>query len=368
MDNPDRGDQFEQADRRWILGGKMEHGWIGPKTEVGLGLDLRADFIRNGLYRAQNRLRWQTVRTDRVLQVTLGPYLYHRRQWTDWLRSHAGLRLDAGFYDVESNLPINSGYESDALWSPKLGLVFGPWARTELYLNAGLGFHSNDGRGATTHLDPASGEPVRPVDPLVPTRGAEIGLRTTWIDGLQSSLTLWILDIDRELLFLGDAGTTEASRPSRRFGLEWANYYTFRPWLVCDLDVAWSHARFRDDDPAGNHIPGAPEWVIAEGLTIPEAGRFYGSLHLRYFGPRPLLEDNSVRSGSTALVSAEIGYRIRPNWSVALQAFNLLDRRDNDIDYYYVSRLPGEPPEGVPDVHFHPAEPLALRLVLTGRF
>ncbi|MGA4578270.1 TonB-dependent receptor [Limisphaera sp. VF-2] len=368
LDNPDRGDQFEQADRRWILGTKTEHARLWDATELAFGLDLRADFIRNGLHRTQNRLRWETIRADRVTQVALGPYLYHRQQWSEWLRSYAGLRLDAGFYEVDSNLPVNSGSESDALWSPKLGLVFGPWKRTEFYLNAGLGFHSNDGRGATTRLDPASGEPVSPVDPLVPTRGAEIGLRTTWIDGLHSTLSLWILDIDSELLFLGDAGTTEASRPSRRFGVEWANFFTLRPWLVCDLDVAWSHARFRDDDPAGDHIPGAPEWVIAAGLTVPEAGRFSGSLRLRYFGPRPLIEDNSVRSEATALVSAEIGYRFLPRWSVALQAFNLLDRRDNDIDYYYISRLPGEPLEGVADVHSHPAEPFALRLVLTGRF
>jgi len=367
LENPDRGDQFEQADRRWVMGGKAEQTWSWERTEAGLGVDLRADFIRNGLHRTQSRRRWDTVRTDRITQVGVGPYVYHRQEWLDWLRTYTGLRLDAGFYDVESDRPANSGSESDALWSPKLGLVFGPWARTEFYGNAGLGFHSNDGRGATARVDPSTGDAVRPVDPLVPTRGAEVGVRSTWIPGLQSSLTLWLLDIESELLFLGDAGTTEAGRPSRRWGVEWANYYTIFPWLVCDLDVSWSHARFRDDDPAGHHIPGAPEWVVAAGLTVPEAGRFFGSLRLRYFGPRPLIEDNSVRSDATALVSAEVGYRLSRTWSLSVQVFNLLDRRHNDIDYYYISRLPGEPAAGVPDVHFHPAEPLAIRVALTGR-
>jgi hypothetical protein len=91
-------------------------------------------------------------------------------------------------------------------------------------------------------------------------------------------------------------------------------------------------------------------------------------VRFRYFGPRPLTEDGSVRSDGTALVNVEVGWRISPRWDLALQCFNLLDRRDHDIDYYYVSRLPGEPAEGIPDVHFHPMEPLAIRVVLTGRF
>jgi hypothetical protein len=368
LDHPDLGDQFEQVDQRRVLGGKIEHTRLWSDTELGLGLDVRADWIRNGLHWTRARTRWDTVRTDRVNQLMMGTYTHVRHQWSDWLRSYAGLRMDSAWYDVQSDRPENSGSESDALLSPKVGLVFGPWERTEFYLNAGLGFHSNDGRGATTRVDPVTGEPVQRVDPLVPTKGAELGVRTTWIQGLQSSVSFWWLDIDSELLFLGDAGTTEASRPSRRYGIEWANYYAMTSWLVWDLDVAWSHARFRDDDPAGDHIPGAPEWVLAAGVTVPRMGPFYGSVRFRYFGPRPLTEDGSVRSDGTALVNVEVGWRISPRWDLALQCFNLLDRRDHDIDYYYVSRLPGEPAEGVPDVHFHPMEPLAIRVVLTGRF
>ena len=48
-----------------------------------------------------------------------------------------------------------------------------------------------------------------------------------------------------------------------------------------------------------------------------------------------------------------------------LDVFNLFDRDDHDIDYFYVSRLPGEPPEGVDDRHFHPVESRAFRLSLS---
>jgi outer membrane receptor protein involved in Fe transport len=275
-----------------------------------------------------------------------------------------------------SNIPENNGNTTDGLVSPKLGIVFGPWAQTELYLNGGLGFHSNDARGVNTRVDPASGKsvdadgnPVKPAAPLARTYGAETGLRTTWVKGLQSTLSVWWLDIDSELLFVGDAGTTEASRPSRRFGVEWANYYSPTDWLTFDADFSFSKSRFRDDTPEGNHIPGSVETVIASGATFHDLyGGFFGGPRLRYFGPRSLIEDNSVRSDSTILLSAMLGYAVNKNWTVQAEMFNLLDRKDSAIDYYYPSRLPGEDAAGIDDVHFHPVEPMSFRISLKAAF
>ena len=129
---------------------------------------------------------------------------------------------------------------------------------TEFYGNAGYGLHSNDIRGATITVDP--NDKVTPLDRvplLVPSKGAEIGIRTRAIPDLTSSLALFVLDFDSELLFVGDAGTTEPSRPSRRVGVEWTNKYKVQPWLTLDLDVAYTRARFADFDPAGDRIPGA---------------------------------------------------------------------------------------------------------------
>jgi outer membrane receptor protein involved in Fe transport len=262
----------------------------------------------------------------------------------------------------------------DGLASPKAGVVLGPWAETEVYLQGGLGFHSNDARGTTLRVDPVTGSdtdvdgnPLRPADPLVRTYGAEVGVRTTWVRGWQSTLSYWWLDIDSELLFVGDAGTTEASRPSRRHGLEWANYYRFGGDWVVDADVSFSHAEFRDDDPAGDEIPGAVESVVAAGLGyLPERGVF-GSVRLRYFGPRPLVEDNSFRSGETLLVGVQVGYRWNPRWVLTAEVFNLLNRRDHDIDYAYESRVtPSSAAET--QLHYHPVEPVQVRVGLTARF
>jgi outer membrane receptor protein involved in Fe transport len=284
------------------------------------------------------------------------------------------LRADYYYFDVSSNRSANSGSRDDAIVSPKGSLIFGPWAQTELYLSGGLGFHSNDGRGTTTEIDPVTGDAVDPVDPLVGTYGAEVGVRTTIVPGLQSAVSLWWLDIDSELLFIGDAGTTEASRPSRRYGVEFANYYTPVPWLTIDADFSFSHAEFRDDDPAGDHIPGSIETAIACGISLQEPGErgFFGGLRLRYFGPRPLIEDDSVRSTETVLMSAKLGYRINRHWTLTAEVFNLLNRKDSEIDYYYPSRLAGEPagPDegGYNDIHFKPADPISARVGVMARF
>jgi hypothetical protein len=226
-----------------------------------------------------------------------------------------------------------------------------------LYVNAGMGFHSNDARGAAIRIDPASGESVDPVTALVRARGAEVGVRTVRVRGLQSTVALWYLGLDSELLFAGDAGTTQAGRPSRRVGVEWSNYARVRPWLTVDADLAWTHARFTDADPAGNFVPGALDRVISAGLTAEGQHPVFGSLRVRHFGPRALIEDASVQSRSSTLWNGEAGYRLSNKARVVFEVFNIFDAEVSDIDYFYTSRLPGEPQEGVDDIHLHPALP-----------
>jgi len=92
-------------------------------------------------------------------------------------------------------------------------------------------------------------------------------------------------------------------------------------------------------------------------------------LRLRYFGPRPLMEDDSIRSGATVLLNAQVGYRFNKTWTFTAEILNLLDRRDHDIDYAYESRVrPGDADPAGPTAHFHPVEPIQARFALTARF
>jgi hypothetical protein len=373
LDDPERGDQFEQQDGRTVLGGSVSQRflgrWLGKETESVAGFQGRFDHIPTlGLYHTQGRRRLETVRADRVDQASGALFFQTNVQWTPKLRTVAGLRSDLYHFDVESQDAANSGTRSASLASPKLSLILGPWRNTELYANWGWVFHSNDARGAVQTRDPKTGEPVLPVDPIVRAKGAEIGARTVSQGRFHSTLTGWILDIASELLFVGDAGTTEASRPSRRIGVEWSNVYTPTPWLTLDADLAYSQARFRDADPAGSRIPGAVEGVASAGVTAAGRHPLSGSLRLRYFGPRPLIEDDSVRSKASTTLNARLAYRLSRRYSLALEAFNLTNARVSDIDYFYRSRLPGEPARGFDDVHTHPLEPFTLRAWFSASF
>ena len=369
LDDPERGDQFQQADHRFVSGAKVTHRrlatWRDRSMQNTFGAQVRNDAITPvGLYHTVARAQVETTREDHVRQTSVAGFAQNETSWTSWLRTLAGVRVDGYHFHVESSDPRNSGTETAGLVSPKGGAIFGPWAGTEIYANAGFGFHSNDARGATINVDPSTGEPADRVTPLARARGAELGVRTVRVPHLQSSVALWTLSLDSELIFVGDAGTTEAGRPSHRYGVEWVNYYAPRPWLNFDADLALSRAHFTDEDPAGQDIPGAVQTVVSAGVTIDHLHGFVGSLRWRYFGPRPLVEDGRVTSAATSLANLQVGYRFTPNVRLALNVFNLTNARDSDIDYFYTSRLPGEPAGGMDDIHFHPALPRTARLAL----
>src|SRR6185369_12476996 len=334
-----------------------------------IGMQLRYDRINPlGLFETVQRDTVTTVRQDDVKEGSTGLFAENSVQWTAWLRSVVGLRFDRYTFNVASDNPANSGKVAAHITSPKLALIFGPWTKTEFFANYGEGFHSNDSRGTTTTVSPATGMLVDKVTPLVKSRGGELGARTEIIPGLQSSLALWQLRLGSELVFIGDAGDTEASRASLRRGVEWTNYWKLQSWLLLDFNLAASKARFSESDPAGNYIPGSIDKVASLGLTVPDWHKWFGALQWRYFGPRPLTEDNSQRSASTSLAYLRVGRLLDSNTRLSLEVYNLFNRKASDIDYYYASRLAGEPAGGVNDIHFHPVEPRTLRATLQYKF
>ena len=373
LNDPIGGDQFRQRDSRVLGGGEVGHTFrgdlFGMPMENEIGVQTRTDSIRVGLFNTTNRQYRSTVLDDRVLEASGAFYYENRLRWTDWLRTSIGFRADTYYADVVSDTAANSGKARDSIVNPKLGLVLGPWFDTELFVNYGGGFHSNDARGVTATVDPTS--PLFNISRspfLVPSTGSEIGLRNRSLSGLETAVTLFQLDFASENLFQGDSGTTEPSRPTRRFGVEWTNRYAVTPWLSLEGDLTVTNARFADRDPAGNRVPEAPTTIASAGFTFGEGLGWFGSMRFRYFGPRPLIEDNSVRSKPTALLNGRVGYQFENGISLSLDVLNMTNAKADQITYFYTSRLPGEAAEGVADRHFHPVEPTAVRLTLAGRF
>jgi TonB dependent receptor/Carboxypeptidase regulatory-like domain/TonB-dependent Receptor Plug Domain len=399
LTDPNRGDQFEQQDRRWVAGLDANHTifsqWLGRKVENMVGLQFRNDWIHNGLYQAENRVRLDktdsstgttlpaTTQADRFTDTQAGIYAENRIRWTEKFRSVAALRGDLEYFNVTSLVTAaNSGTATKVLPSPKLSLIFGPWSNTEFYAQGGFSFHSNDGRGATQTVEPVSAEnpypntPATQIPALIPTKGAEIGMRTAAIPRLQSTLSLWYLHSASELQQSGDTGGTVASaQPSNRYGVEWANYYTPLEHVAFDFDLANSKALFTEIDeddaspgsPGGKRVPEAVGLVISSGITLHDYKGFSSSLRLRYFGPRDLTSDGIFRSQATALLNGEVGYHIGENWRVSAQFLNLLNRSDHDIDYAYESRITPTAAPAFTDV-FHPVEPFQVRFWLGRSF
>ena len=375
LDYPEQGDQFEQAEKRWIIGGNLARTWekrtvFGHEAEFTLGLQTRHDLIDGiGLWRTDARERFKNIRQDDVYEASVGVYADSTVHWNDWFRTNVGVRGDVFYFDTQSNNRLNSGDDFAGIVSPKISAVFGPWNDTEFYLNYGTGFHSNDARGVSTIVDPNSGERIDTVDPLVRTQGAEFGIRSSAIPHLTSTLTFFWLQSDSELVYVGDEGKNEAGPGSERYGIEWANYWRPTDWFSMDAEVALTHGRLTD---SGNddHIPNSVPVMFSGGINLGAQGGadgFFANLRARAFNHRPLIEDNSVKGKSSFLVNAGIGYR-KKNWEAAVECLNLFDRADNDIEYYYTSRLPGEDAAGVNDVHLHPTEPRMFRLRVTYKF
>jgi outer membrane receptor protein involved in Fe transport len=352
MVDPVNGDQFAQPDRRVTGGVNATHSWHVHRGEtstsdITVGVEAQNDNVFNGLYRTAARRTLSVTRADHIVETSLGAFIENATRWTPWLRSTVGVRAD----DYRFRVRTAGVDSSDSLASPSANVVFGPWRQTEFYVNYGAGFHSNDARATLA----APG--------LVRSRGMELGLRTEAVANMQTAISLYRLDFDSELTYVGDEGTTEAGPPSRRVGIEFSNYYKPYKWLSVDFDAAYAHARSRGAAPGQDRIPEAIEGVGQLALTVSQLGPWEGALRLRYFGPRPLVEDDSVRSRASTTLNGRLGYRVNRDLRLELEGFNLTNRRASAIDYYYASQLKGEaaPRE---DVHFHPIEARSFRLTL----
>jgi hypothetical protein len=377
LNDPENGDQFEQFEERWTSGAKLTHRRLkrvgGRPTETLIGVDVRNDSVGGplGLYHTVATRRISTSRADEADQLSAGFFAETEIEWSRKVRTTFGVRGDVYHWNVVSNNPLNSGTDASAIVNPKISTAFGPWKGTEFYANFGTGFHSNSALGINLTVNPFTGEPATASPPFARATGAEFGIRTVAVRGLQSTVTAWYLGFDSELFYVGDSGSTVEGPASRRAGLEITNYVYPNPWVAVDVDLSLSRARFVGLPEGENFVPGALNRVISAGFSVnPPAGVTagpFGSIRIRHFGPRSLLEDNSERSRSTSILNGEAGYQFSPRVRLRVDGFNLLNNEVSDIDYFFESRLRDEP-EPVLDRHFHAAIPRSARVALQVSF
>ena len=395
--DPINGDQMLQHDDRVIYGFKGSKTWytelFGLAMSNVIGAQARVDDIRDvGIFSTVERQTIGTTQNAGVLESNGAVYAENTIQWTSKLRTTVGLREDQFDFDVKDKM-LNSdgtcditsdpegcvtGNKKAHIFSPKLGIVLGPWSSTTIFINAGDGYHSNDARGVTRSGENAA---ISPVTPLTRATSAEIGVATHFISNWDTTLDIFKLKLKSELVFDGDAGVTEPSGATTRTGIEWGNVYHFNSWLAAELNAAFTRARFDsnsspDDlgcgDAAASHpcatpigivgryVPNSPTNVIDAGLTANHPSGWFGALRARHFGESPLVEDNSAKSPQYTTLDGQLGFRKAKSWLIALDVFNIANVKWNDIEYYYVSRLKNEATPAA-DYVVHPGVPRTIR-------
>jgi outer membrane receptor protein involved in Fe transport len=291
-----------------------------------------------------------------VFQVSYAPFVKAEAQPISWMRLAGGLRWETFTFDVKNRCSTcaqqPSGSESSGILLPKMSMVLGPWAQTEFFVNYGEGFHSNDARSAVT---PGS-------SPLARALTYEVGIRSRpWgSERVELIATAWRIDLQSELVFVGDEGTTEVRGPSRRQGFEVAARGQVWGPLYVNGSFTWTDAKFRN----GDAIPLAPEYTAYGAAILQWPEGLTSQLQATYLGVRPLIEDRSIKSPSWIVFDWSQRYRLPIKLPHGrLEAFyfiqNLFNTEWEQAIYAFESRLRNEA-AGVTDIHFVPGNPRAF--------
>lgn len=371
LNDPINGDEFEQEDERIMFGGALrnetEIELFGVPVRRTFGADYRYDDVDElNLFNTLSRRRIDSIREDEAEEFSIGVFGELQFQVTEALRATLGVRYDYYDGDVDALQPQNSGSDDDSLWQPNFGLAYRINDNLELYGNYGHGFHSNDIRAAVNTVDPVTGDPSESLDVLVEGKGGEVGFRYDTLEGFNVSIAYFTLKMDSELVFVGDAGTTEPGDPSRREGIEVTSFWEINENLVLDFSGARSDGHFVGLPSGENAIPDAHDIVFGAGLTYAGGNGWTSSLRVRHFDDAALTEDEAVQKDSSTLLHFGVSYA-QNNWEIGLDVLNLLDAEDDDIAYFFESQLPGEL-NPVEDIHFHPANPRTVRVLMKYKF
>lgn len=359
--------------------------------DSSVGGGARTDSIVNGLSYVAARERLTNVADADIHEASVGAWAKEEVQLARWLRLVGGLRVDHFTFQVNDRLEdLNtagtrtSGVRGRSLVSPKASAIVRAHRTTDLFLNFGYGFHSNDARGVVRS--------ELPVTPLTRTLGYEVGARTRLFGGrAEAAVALWGIDVDSETVWVGDEGTTESSGSTRRVGVEWEGRWEILPWLFADADLTVADAKFRENAGNGNAIALAPRLTGSGGLSAVHPNGWRGAVRGLYIASRPATEDNFLKAEATAIADAFAAYRWH-NIEVAFNIENVLNRKYKSAQFATVTRLAGEAPtnaapppnacprgtraavndngnfSGCEDVSFSPGNPINLRLTGTYYF
>ena len=404
LDDPENGDMIEQTDDRTILGLNTEYQFkqsiYSMQSTTTFGGGFRSDDIAVSLWHSPNRRRL-TQRVDSgIIERNLFLWAQEELIVNPMLRLQLGLRGDYFTFNVEDHLdtlsdgaislPHASGYAQEAMLNPKFNLVYSPFSSTDIFLNFGTGFHSNDARDVVieqtiSNLERTFGgqglndtqinerlaqlnfdREQAGIRTLPRAMGAEIGTRHRFWNRLNIGIAGWWLELDEELVFVGDAGETEISGKSRRMGVDIEGRAQILSWIWVDADLNFSNGIFVDEPSDANEIPLAPRVTSTGGLTAIHPSGLGASLRYRYIGDRPANEDGSVEAEGHTLLNLGLSYTFG-SFKYFVSVENLLNIDWNEAQFDTESRLSNEI-EPVSEIHFTPGNPRNIQAGISYQF
>lgn len=387
--DPIHGDQEQQDEDRTTIGGQTVYQRVdflaGLETETEVGLMGRHDDEYIDRRHTDGRVVLENCpdspfggglyvcNADRVSLGDVGAWLGNTTHWLPWFRTITAVREEYSAGTDHSLVTGFSGNTRQTLPQPKGSLVFGPWEETELYVSAGLGFHSNDLRGVLGTV-PALGvtNPAQTTPLLTKVTGEEVGIRSNFVPLTTVTAALFREDFASFLTYDADNGVDDAGPPARLQGVELSAKIRPRDWIELDADVNVTHGRYDTGAPQafgvpGPYIPNAPSFIGSFGVLVDNLGRWFGGMAIRWLGPYPLLADNSLRAPGYREVNLEIGYKMTEHLKIQCSVFNLFNSTAAASQYAYAYRVS---PTAAPQfgATFHPLEPLSGRLTVTALF
>ena len=360
--DPVHGDQIEQLDARWLYGTDVTYErWLGDKVLLTTGAQVRHDRAETGLWHTEERTRLADCfaesapcnhTNNRIWD--LGVYAEGNISLRPWLHVFPGIRVDQLIWDVDDLATrVLDGATHAAIVSPKLSVELHASKQVNFFINGGTGFHSNDARAAISSQ--GGGALARAI-------GAEVGVRMKPAEKARVSADIWYLHLASEQVWSGDAGGTEASDPTRRFGLDLEGSVHARPWLTLDANVTWSHSTFVGNAGNNGALALAPRWMGSGGVALRDHDDFV-SLRARGIADRPGNDDGSLTAEGFLIFDVVAGKQLG-RFAIELTITNLFDTSWREAQFAEESRVSETAPL-VEQMHFTPGIPLTATLALS---
>ncbi len=398
------GDMIEQNDHRTIYGINTiysKNKTLGRvRSQTKFGGTYRSDNIELSLWKSPDRSRLVVESESNVRETNMAFWLEENLIFSPRFKMQFGLRGDYFTFDVldkldypefpGNGLPHASGYSQSFLLSPKLNMVWSPQRKIDIYINGGTGFHSNDARDVIIaarineifHAGESKGATTEEIDQELVSRnfdpeqqkiktlpraiGSEIGTRIAIGDNILLSIAGWYLQMEEELVFVGDEGTTEISGPTRRLGIDGEFRMQLAKWIWADIDINYANGRYINEEEGSNYIPLAPRFTSQGGINFQHKSGIEGAIRYRYVGSRPANEINSVTAYGHFLTNLVLGYRYR-SIRIFAQLENILNTEWNEAQFDTESRLYDEI-SPVSELHFTPGNPINFQMGISYEF